>query len=105
VLNYSVVERRKEIGIRMALGAQAAQVARRVTADVFGMLAAGAAAGLAGGIASRRFIEALLFEVQPTELTILAAPMVALFATALVAALPPVIQAVRLDPSSTLRAE
>jgi hypothetical protein len=60
VLNYSVLQRRKEIGIRMALGAQAGDVAQRVTVDVFSMVLVGAFAGLAIGMASVRYIEALL---------------------------------------------
>ena len=47
VLDYSVLQRRREIGIRMAIGAQAGDIARRVTAEVFRMVLAGALAGLA----------------------------------------------------------
>ena len=49
VLDYSVLQRRREIGIRMAIGAQAGDIARRVTAEVFRMVLAGAVAGLALG--------------------------------------------------------
>ena len=57
VLDYAVLQRRREIGIRMAIGAQAGDIARRVTADVFVMVLAGAVAGLALGMASARYIE------------------------------------------------
>ena len=64
VLDYSVLQRRREIGIRMAIGAQAGDIARRVTADVFSMVLVGALAGLALGMASVRYIESLLYQVK-----------------------------------------
>jgi predicted lysophospholipase L1 biosynthesis ABC-type transport system permease subunit len=105
VLDYSVLQRRKEIGIRMALGAQAGDVARRVTVEVFSMVLAGALAGLALGMASARYIEALLFQVKPTDPAMLALPSLAILAAALLAALPPVIHAVQTDPLTVLRSE
>jgi predicted permease len=105
VLDYSVLQRRREIGIRMAVGAQAGDIARRVTADVFRMVAVGAVAGLALGMATVRYIEALLYQVKPTDLAMLAWPSCAILAAALVAALPAVFHAVRIDPVKMLRAE
>jgi predicted permease len=105
VLDYSVLQRRREIGIRMALGAQAGDVAWRVTADVFAMVLAGALVGLALGFASVRYIETLLYQVKPTDPRMLALPSLTILAAALLAALPPVIRAVRVDPAKTLRAE
>jgi ABC-type antimicrobial peptide transport system permease subunit len=105
VLDYSVLQRRREIGIRMAIGAQAADIARRVTVDVFGMVIAGAAAGLALGMASVRHIAALLYHVKATDLPILVLPSLIMLGVALLAALPPVIRAVRIDPASILRSE
>ncbi len=105
VLNYSVLQRRREIGIRMALGARAGDVARRVTSDVFAMLALGAVSGLAIGAGSERYLGKLLYEVKTTDLPVLAIPAVIIFVTALLAALPPVIRAVRIDPSTMLRSE
>ena len=105
VLDYSVVQRRREIGIRMALGAPAAHVARRVTADVFAMVLVGAAVGLALGIASVRYIESLLYQVKGTDIGMLALPIVTILSTALLAALPAVLRAVRIDPATMLRAE
>jgi ABC-type antimicrobial peptide transport system permease subunit len=105
VLDYSVLQRRREIGIRIAVGAQAGDIARRVTADVFGMVLAGALAGLALGMATARYIEALLYQVKPTDLAMLVWPSCAILAVALVAALPAVFHAVRIDPVAMLRAE
>jgi ABC-type antimicrobial peptide transport system permease subunit len=105
VLDYSVLQRRREIGIRMAIGAQAGDIARRVTLDVFAMVALGAMAGLALGMASVRYIEALLYGVKATDLAVLAVPSLTILAAALLAALPAVVRAVRIDPVAMLRAE
>jgi hypothetical protein len=61
VLDYSVLQRRREIGIRLAIGARASEIARRVTADVFVMVLGGAVGGLALGMISVRYIETLFF--------------------------------------------
>ena len=105
VLDYSVLQRRREIGIRMAIGAQAAGIARLVTADVFRMVLAGALAGVAIGMGSVRYIEALFYEVKATDVGMLALPSLAILAAALVAALPAVIRAVRTDPVTMLRGD
>jgi predicted permease len=105
VLDYSVLQRRREIGIRMALGAQAGDIARRVTMDVFSMVLAGALAGLTLGFAAARYIQTLLYQVKPTDPAMLALPALTILAEALLAALPPVIRAVRIDPAETLRVE
>ncbi len=105
VLDYSVLQRRREIGIRMALGARAGDVVRQVTLDVFSMVLAGAIAGLALGFGSVRYIEALLYHVKATDLSTLTLPSLTILVTALVAAVPAVIRAVRIDPATMLRAE
>jgi putative ABC transport system permease protein len=105
VLDYSVLQRRREIGIRTAIGAPAGTIARLVTADVFLMVLAGAAAGLTLGLLSVRYIASLLYQVKPTGMTMLALPGAVILAAALLAALPAVFRAVRIDPAATLRAE
>jgi predicted permease len=105
VLDYSVLQRRREIGIRMAIGAQPGGIARLVTVEVFSMVLAGAFAGLALGMASARYIASLFYQVKPTDLDVLALPSLAILAAALLAALPAVIHAVRIDPVTALRAE
>ncbi|HEV2499307.1 MAG TPA: ABC transporter permease [Terriglobia bacterium] len=105
VLDYSVLQRQREIAIRIALGAQAGHVMRRVTADIFSMVCAGALVGLALGFVSVRYIGSLLYQVTPTDPRMLAVPGLTILAAALLAALPPVIRAVRIDPAEILRAE
>jgi len=105
VLDYSVLQRRREIGIRLALGAKADDIVRRVTAEVFSMLILGAGVGLALGIGCERYVETLLYQVKATDVRMLALPTVTILAGALLAAVPPVIRAMRIDPAEMLRAE
>jgi ABC-type antimicrobial peptide transport system permease subunit len=105
VLDYSVLQRRREIGIRMAVGAQALDVASRITMEVFSMVLLGALAGLALGISSVRYITALLYQVKATDVIVLAIPSLLVLAAACIAAAPAVIRAVRIDPITTLRVE
>jgi predicted permease len=105
VLDYSVLERRHEIGIRLAIGAQSADIARRVTADAFSMVLLGAIAGIAIGMASVRTIETLLYEVKGTDIGMLLIPSLTILAAASLAALPAVIRAVRIDPIEMLRTD
>jgi putative ABC transport system permease protein len=105
VLDYSVLQRRREIGIRMAIGAPAGDIARRVTADVFLMVGLGGVAGIMAGMASVRYIRALLYEVKPGDPSMLLIPSLTILAAALLAALPAVVHAVRIDPVAMLRSE
>jgi len=98
VLDYSVMQRRREIGIRMALGARAGDVARRVTRDVFSMVIVGAFAGLALGLASVRYIETLLYQVNATGLTMRARPWLTLLPAALLVSGPGVVAVPRIEP-------
>jgi predicted permease len=103
VLDYTVLLRRREIGIRMAIGAQAGDIAISVTREIFVMVLAGAVAGLALGLGSVRYIEALLYQVKATDLSMLALPWLTIVSVALLAALPAMIRAVRIDPVVMLR--
>jgi predicted permease len=103
VLHYSVIQQRREIGIRMALGARLVHIAGRVTARVLGMVCLGLLAGVAAGLASERFFEALLFEVKATDAGSLLWPVAALIVSAILAAVFPVARAARIDPARTLR--
>ena len=66
-LSYAVVQRTREIGIRVALGARAVGAVRSVLADTAGTTLIGAACGLAGGLYASRFVETMLFEVAARD--------------------------------------
>src|SRR4029078_7575526 len=67
VLSYTVTERRREIGIRIALGAARSQVLTQIIRQGLQVTALGVAIGLAGALAVNRLIASLLFGVQPTD--------------------------------------
>ena len=105
VLTFSVTQRTKEFGVRLALGAEEGQVLRMVLGEG-GRLVLGAL--LLGGVASvllSRSLSGLLFEIEPTDpLTFVAVGMV-LAAVALLATFVPARRATRVDPIDALRAE
>ena len=105
VLDYGVVQRQREFGIRIAIGAQAEDIAGPVTAEVCRMLLAGAVSGIVLGMELMRYIAALFFQVRATDLTMAVVPFLTITATALLAALPAVVRAIRIDPVSMLRAD
>jgi len=105
VLHYSVTCRRREIGIRMALGARAADVVRRLTVSAGLTVGAGVLVGLVCGVAGGRLLERLLFEVKATDGAMMAFPVALLGMAALAAAIPPALRATRIDPARTLRNE
>jgi ABC-type lipoprotein release transport system permease subunit len=105
VLDYGVLQRRREIGIRLAIGAQAGDIARRVTADAFSMVIVGAVAGVALGMLSVRYIETLLYGVKGSDPGMLLVPSLTILAAASLASLPAVVRAVRIDPVEMLRSE
>jgi predicted permease len=105
VLNYSVLQRRREIGIRMAIGSTRAGIVRIVTFDVFLMIALGGCAGVALGFGAARYVESLFYQVKATDADMVALPVCAILFTALVATLPAVLRALQTDPTEVLRAE
>jgi predicted permease len=105
VLNYSLLQREREFGIRLALGARTGDVAREVTAGIFAAVCVGAMVGLGLGIASTRYVASLLYQVKTTDPGVLAFPSLIILGTALLAAVPAVIRALRIDPVVMLRAE
>ena len=105
LLSYSVAQRRREIGVRMALGAQRRNIVALVVRQGAALVAAGAVAGLLGAAAASRILESFLFGVTPYDhLTFVGAPL-SLAAVALVACWLPAHRATRIDPMDTLRAE
>jgi predicted permease len=105
VLNYSVLRRRREIGIRMAIGSTRAGIVRLVTLDVFLMIALGGCSGVALGFGAARYVQSLFYQVKATDADMIASPACAILLTALVATLPAVLRALRTDPTEILRAE
>lgn len=105
VLNYSVQRRRREIGIRMAIGSSRASIVRLVSFDVFLMVALGGCAGVLLGVGASRYVEALLYQVKATDAPMFALPACAILVTALVATLPAVLRALDTDPTEILRVE
>jgi predicted permease len=105
VLNYSVLQRRREIGIRIAIGSSRAGIVRMVTLDVFVMIALGSCAGLALGFGAARYVQSHFYQVRATDVDMIALPACALLLAALVAILPAVLRALRTDPTEILRAE
>jgi len=105
VLACLVAERRREIGIRIALGATPKEVLRLVIAQGAGMAALGIGLGLAGALIAARLLAGLLYGVRPTDPPTLGATALTLGAVALAASLGPAIRAARLDPIDALRSE
>jgi putative ABC transport system permease protein len=105
VLNYSVQQREREIGIRMALGAQIAHVVRQVTVGISFAVLTGMFAGLVCGLGLTRYIQSLLYEVKATDMVMLALPCSIILAVACIAAVPAILRAIQVDPSMMLRAD
>jgi putative ABC transport system permease protein len=105
VLSYMVTERRREIGIRVALGATRSHVLTQIMKQGLQVTAIGAAIGLAGALAVNRLIASLLFGVQPTDIMTIAFVIATITAVAMVASWLPAWRASRLDPNVALRDE
>ena len=105
VLSYMVTQRRREIGIRMALGAERGRVLRTVIAQGLKLTAVGLAAGLAAALALTRLMETLLFDVRPNDPATLAAVAALITAVAAAASLVPAFRATRVDPIVALKDE
>jgi ABC-type antimicrobial peptide transport system permease subunit len=105
VMSYAVTQRRREIGVRMALGAQKSDVLSLVVGHGLRLTAVGVVAGLLGAFALTRYLSRLLFEVKPADTLTFAVISLALVAVALFACWLPARRAARVDPMEALRNE
>lgn len=103
VLSYMVAERRREIGIRMALGADQGSALSNVMTQGLTLTSIGIVAGLAGAFALNRLIASLLYGVQPTDATTLVGVVATITLVAAIACLVPAWRASRVDPNIVLR--
>jgi putative ABC transport system permease protein len=105
LMAYAVTQRRREIGVRMALGADRRDVLRLVLARAVRIVAAGLIVGLAGAFVVTRVLQRFLFGVTPTDPLAFTLVTLLLLAVGLTAAWLPARRATRIDPTTALRAE
>jgi putative ABC transport system permease protein len=105
VLSYAVAQRTRELGIRAALGAQPGRLFGEVVGEGLRVVGVGALLGLAGAIAARSALAALLFETSPLDPWTLASVVGLLATVAVAACLLPARRAMRVDPVTALRTE
>jgi predicted permease len=105
LLNYSVIRRTKEIGIRAALGARPPALVFLVLRDMFSMIAGGLIVGLAGSLAIMTFVRSLLFGIRPLDPMVITTAAAVFLAAAFLAGGLPASRAARIDPMVALRHE
>jgi ABC-type antimicrobial peptide transport system permease subunit len=105
VLSYSVAKQRREIGLRIALGAGHKEVLGLVFREAIQLIATGLILGLAGAAAGARLLQTLVYGVRPGDPLILLSACCALVITGLAAAYVPATRAVSVDPMQALRSE
>lgn len=105
VVAASVRQRDREIGIRVALGASAANVRHLVLTEAVRLGGAGAAAGLLGALLTTRLLREMLFEVDPLDVPTVTGAALLLIAVSLLAADVPTRRATRVDPAAILRSQ
>jgi putative ABC transport system permease protein len=103
VVSYSVISRRRDIGIRMALGAQSSDVVSLLMKQALVLVGIGIAIGMAGAYGVSKVLTSLLHGVSPTDPVTFAGTLVLMAITAAVASLIPARRALRLDPIQALR--
>src|SRR4029077_716060 len=105
VLSYSVAQRSRELGLRIALGAQRGDLLRMVVKRGLKLATVGIALGIAGGFVAARLISSLLFGVARTDAGAFAGVCIVLFVFAMIASYIPANRATKVDPMVALRYE
>jgi ABC-type antimicrobial peptide transport system permease subunit len=105
VISYGVTQRTKEIGVRVALGAEPTAVTRLVVGSGLRLAIAGVAVGAAGAVAATRALSGMLFGVSASDPSTFAAITLSVAAVALLASYIPARRASRIDPVEALRAD
>lgn len=105
VISFGVARRTREIGVRMAVGARAAEVVRLVVGQSVRLVAVGAVLGLMGALSLARLLQLLLYGIRPTDPVVYAALALLLGSVAVAASALPARRAARVDPVVALRAE
>jgi ABC-type antimicrobial peptide transport system permease subunit len=105
VISYSVGQRRREIGVRMALGAQRHSVYRLILTEAAWLAAFGVTGGAAGSLALTGLLRGMLFEVSPWDTGTLLSVVSVLVAAALLASYIPARRAASINPTEALRTE
>ncbi|MFI5227965.1 MAG: ADOP family duplicated permease [Gemmatimonadales bacterium] len=105
VVAYGASQRRREFGIRMALGAQRRDIARRVLSESARIALAGAVIGVAGALVAGQLVASLLFEVSPRDAGVLASVCAALLGVAIAASVVPARRATSVDAAEVMRAD
>jgi putative ABC transport system permease protein len=105
VMSQGVEQRRRELGVRLALGARGADIMRLILGRVLGLALPGIVIGVLLAVPSMRLLTALLYRVAPTDPLVFSALALILLAVALVAGYIPARRATRVDPMMTLRVE
>jgi ABC-type antimicrobial peptide transport system permease subunit len=105
VVSHAVAQKRREIGIRMALGAQSNDVLSLVVRNVMVTIAAGLVAGMVAAAALTRVTSSLLFQVSALDPAAFAIGSLAMISVGVVAAVVPAARATRVNPTTALRAE
>ena len=105
LLAFTVAQRAREIGVRLALGAGPSLVARMVVSDAARMAVIGVVPGILGAYAAARAMGALLFGVPPADPLTIAAATALCLVTAVLGAVRPAVRAARVDPMAAMRSD
>jgi ABC-type antimicrobial peptide transport system permease subunit len=105
VLSFTTGQRTREIGVRMALGADAASIRQMILGEGAAVIGIGVAVGLAGALVATRFLQTLLFEIRPGDPLTLVSVSALLSIVGLAACYLPARRATRIDPLVALRTE